>query len=151
MLSKPTMKLNRYNESSFENLGSCIVYLYHGNKKYRVLCEVAKSKGHMILGRKQALVMGYINFPEMLQPTMIGESVKSLAEERVRSIDCPRVPSVQESSIPEVPVIQEHTQQKIPIYGKTHSLPTTKDYLGKEYADVFHGMGTLPGGLIEFS
>ena len=29
--------------------------------------------------------------------------------------------------------------------GKEHSLLTTKDYIRKEYADVFNGIGTLPG------
>ena len=30
--------------------------------------------------------------------------------------------------------------------GKTHPLPTTKEYILHEYADVFKGIGTLPGG-----
>ena len=30
--------------------------------------------------------------------------------------------------------------------GKTHPLPTTKEYILHEYADVFKGVGTLPGG-----
>ena len=53
-LGKITVNLKGYNDSPVEKLGSCIVYLYHGNKMYRVLCEVADSKGHLILGRKQA-------------------------------------------------------------------------------------------------
>ena len=64
-LGKPTANLKGYNVSPVENLGSCIVYLYHGNKTYRVLCEVADSKGHIILGRTQALVMEYVSFPEI--------------------------------------------------------------------------------------
>ena len=34
----------------------------------------------------------------------------------------------------------------ITIEGKTHPLPTTKEYILHEYADVFKGIGTLPGG-----
>ena len=30
--------------------------------------------------------------------------------------------------------------------GKTHKLPITKEYILKEYHDVFKGVGTLPGG-----
>ena len=30
--------------------------------------------------------------------------------------------------------------------GKTHLLPTTKEYILHEYADIFRGIGTLPGG-----
>ena len=62
--------------SLFENLESCIVYLYSSNEKYRVLCEVAKSEDQTMLGRKQALVVGYISFTEILQPTKIGKSIQ---------------------------------------------------------------------------
>ena len=34
----------------------------------------------------------------------------------------------------------------ITINGKTHPLPTTMEYILHEYADVFKGVGTLPGG-----
>ena len=37
-------------------------------------------------------------------------------------------------------------KSSIPINGKTHPLPTTKEYVLHEYADVFKGVGTLPGG-----
>ena len=37
-------------------------------------------------------------------------------------------------------------KSSITIYGKTHPLPTTKEYILHEYADVFKGVGTLPGG-----
>ena len=35
----------------------------------------------------------------------------------------------------------------VTINGKTHPLPTTKEYILHEYADVFKGTVTLPGGL----
>ena len=34
----------------------------------------------------------------------------------------------------------------VTINGKTHPLPTTKKYILHEYADVFKGVETLPGG-----
>ena len=34
----------------------------------------------------------------------------------------------------------------VTINGKTHPLPTTKEYILHEYADVFKGVGTLPSG-----
>ena len=34
----------------------------------------------------------------------------------------------------------------VAINGKTHPLPTTKEYILHEYADVFKGVGTLLGG-----
>ena len=37
-------------------------------------------------------------------------------------------------------------KSSITINGKTHPLPTSKEYILYEYADVFKGVGTLPGG-----
>ena len=34
----------------------------------------------------------------------------------------------------------------VTINGKTHPLPTTKEYILHEYADIFKGISTLPGG-----
>ena len=148
-MGKPTVNLKGYNDSPVENLGSCIVYLYHGNKRYRDLCEVADSKGHMILGRKQALVMEYVTFPEIQEPAVqvkTDTSIKTVKEEPAKSTNGPVVPRAQERTDPAVPVTRECTQEKITINGKTHSLLTTKDYLLQEYADVFQGIGTLPAG-----
>ena len=37
-------------------------------------------------------------------------------------------------------------KSSVTINGKTHPLPTTKEYILHEYVDVFKGVGTLPGG-----
>ena len=37
-------------------------------------------------------------------------------------------------------------KSSITINGKSHPLPTTKEYILHEYADIFKGVGTLPGG-----
>ena len=37
-------------------------------------------------------------------------------------------------------------KSSITMNGKTHPLPTTKEYILYEYVDVFKGVGTLPGG-----
>ena len=145
-LGKPTVNLKGYNDSPVENLGSCIVYLYHGNKIYRIYTQ---SKGHMILGRNQALIMEYVSFPEIQKPAVqakTNKSIKTLLEEPVKCTNGPKVPRVQKCTDPVVTVIQTRTEERITINGKTHSLPTTKDYLLQEYADVFEGIGTLPGG-----
>ena len=34
----------------------------------------------------------------------------------------------------------------VTINGKTHPLPITKEYILNEYADIFKGIGILPGG-----
>ena len=47
--------------------------------------------------------------------------------------------------IPKSPQIS-WCKNSVTINGKTHPLPTTKEYILHEYADVFKGVGTLPGG-----
>ena len=44
-----------------------------------------------------------------------------------------------------VPQIKWNTDS-IELNGKIHKLPITKDYMLKEYSDIFKGIGTLPGG-----
>ena len=39
----------------------------------------------------------------------------------------------------------EHNSTTVTVNDKEHSLPTTKEYILKESADVFTGIGTLPG------
>ena len=44
-----------------------------------------------------------------------------------------------------MPQIKWNTDS-IELNGKIHKLPITKDYMLKEYSDIFKGVGTLPGG-----
>ena len=46
---------------------------------------------------------------------------------------------------PVVPQIKWNTDS-IELNGKVHKLPITKDYMLREYSDIFKGIGTLPGG-----
>ena len=43
-------------------------------------------------------------------------------------------------------VIQQSTNSSITIIGKTIQTSTTKEYLLREFAEVFKGIGILPGG-----
>ena len=93
--------------------------------------------------------MEYVNFPEIQKPAVQAKtdrSIKTLVEEPAKTTDGPVIPRVQKCTDPVVPVIQRSTKEKITINGRTHSLPTTKDYLLLEYAKEFQGIGTLPGG-----
>jgi len=106
----------RVNDSPVGNLGSCIVYLYHGDKMYRVLYEVADSKGHMILGRKQALVMEYVSFSEIQKPAVQAKtdrSMKALVEKPAKPTNGPVSPRIQKCANPVVPVIQKRIQERI--------------------------------------
>ena len=66
---------------------------------YRALCEVADSKGHMILGRKQAWFMEYVSFREIQEPAIQAKtdtSIKAVREEPAKSTNGPVIPRVQE-------------------------------------------------------
>jgi len=69
-LGKLTVNLKGYNDSPVKNTGSYIMCLHHGNKKYRVLCKVTDSKGHMTLDRKEALVVEYVSFSKIQKQTV---------------------------------------------------------------------------------
>ena len=51
----------------------------------------------------------------------------------------------QQTTEPVLPQIKWNTDS-IQLNGKTHKLPITKEYILKEYNDIFKGVGTLPGG-----
>ena len=51
----------------------------------------------------------------------------------------------QNSTVPVVPQIK-WDENSIELDSKVHKLPITKEYMLKEYSDVFKGVGTLPGG-----
>ena len=89
----------------------------------------------MILGRKQALVIEYVSFPEIQKPAVHAKtdrSFKTLVEEPAKNTNGPVSPRVHKCTDPVVPAIQKSTQARITINGLTHSLPTTKDYLLQE-------------------
>ena len=66
------------------------------------------------------------------------ETCCPLVKEPAKTTVGPVITRVQKCTDPVVPVIQRSTKEKITINGRTHSLPTTKDYLLQECADVQH-------------
>ena len=64
------------------------------------------------------------------------------AQEEHRVVTEAKSGAAHESKSPQV----SWCKNSITIDGKTHPLPTTKEYILHEYADVFKGIGTLPGG-----
>ena len=90
----------------------------------------------MILGRKQFPKMKYVNFPRIHVPTACAKpetTIKAVKQDPHNS-----------ATNAVVPVIQQLRDNSITINGKTHQLLTTKEYLVKEYANVYQGIGLLP-------
>ena len=86
-----------------------------------------------------------------LQPTKTTQSIDSLktapktnqtAQEEHRVATKAKASTATEPRYAQV----SWCKSSITINGKTHPLPTTKGYILHEYADVFKGVGTLPGG-----
>ena len=62
------------------------------------------------------------------------ESSKATQEKQSKQTDEPVIPKI------------KWNQDSIELNGKVHKLPITKEYMLKEYSDIFKGIGTLPGG-----
>lgn len=65
-------------------------------------------------------------------------------DESFKSTDVPATPNRQKQINPIIPVVQKCTDNKTIVNGKTHRLPTTKEYLlqmypkAKEFCRVSH-------------
>ena len=121
----------------------------------------------MILGRVQVKAMGYVQFPQIRQPHTLNAfehtSTKWCAHKTPTTKTAETAPraqvSVHKTTQKEITKTKQTHQTTEPVLpdikwgsdyiqlnGKTHQLPITKDYILKEYNDVFKGVGTLPGG-----
>ena len=133
------------------------------------------TSGPIILGRMQAKAMGYVQFPWIIRPhafkmstailekvctkvTHTPETAEDCKSKNMRGTKQKGQPAQKsESSMatlekqskqtdePVIPKIKWN-QDSIELNGKVHKLSITKEYILKEYSDVFKGIGTLPGG-----
>ena len=155
------------------SLGSCVLHL-HIDKVFPANFEVTNMTGPMILGRIQAEAMGYVQFPQIQQScalTTVPDTSRKLCTHRTpipktalysqahistktqpqvslhktRPTEITKAKQAQQNTEPVLPHIKWNTDS-IQLNGKTHKLPITKEYILKEYNDVFKGVGTLPGG-----
>ena len=135
---------------------------------------MTNTTGPVILGRTQAKAMGYVQFPQIRWPhalTAFPDASRKLCTcrtptpktilysqthiskktqpqvslHKTRPIETTQTKQAQQTTEPVLPHIKWNTDS-IPLNGKTHKLPITKEYILKEYHDVFKGVGTLPGG-----
>ena len=123
--------------------------------------------GPIILGRVQAKAMGYVQFPQIRWPhtlNMFQHTYRNLCMHKSHAakttetafqpqvsihkttpIEKNKAKQALQTAEPVLPQIKWNTDS-IQLNGKTHKLPITKEYILKEYNDVFKGVGTLPGG-----
>ena len=67
-LYQPKVHIEAYGGESVHSLGSCVLHLYTDNKAFPTIFEVTNTTGPIILGRRQAKAMGYVQFPQIQQP-----------------------------------------------------------------------------------
>ena len=126
--------------------------------------------GPIILGRIQARAMGYVQFPQLIEPHTFTASTATLKKvctkvthtpenmesskpkdgqgqlaQRSESSKATLEKQSKQTDEPVVPKIKWN-QDSIESNGKTHKLPITKEHMLKEYSDIFKGVGTLPEG-----
>ena len=115
-LHKPTMKLTAYGGSEIPNLGSCQVYIKGPNNPNPKLI--------------QAEVVD-VDGPAIIG-NMSAQSLNLLKLNWAVSIESTNKTTAQPSKL-------------FDVRGKPHPFPLTKEYLLKEYEDVFTGIGCFPG------
>ena len=128
----------------------------------------------MILGRIQAKAMGYVQFPQIWwlhalttftdasgnlciprtstskttlysQAHISTKTRPQVSLHKTRPTEVTKAKQTQQTTESVLPHIKWNTDS-IQLNGKTHKLPITKEYILKEYHDIFKGVGTLPGG-----
>ena len=168
------MHIEAYGGQSVHSLGSCVLHLHIDNKVFPTIFEVTNTTGPMIFGRVQAKAMGYVQFPQIRWPhalTAFTDASRNLCIPRTptpkttlyrqahistktqpqvslhktRPTEVTKTKQAQQTTEPVLPHIKWNTDS-IQLNGKTHKLHITKEYILKEYHDVFIGVGTLPGG-----
>ena len=150
-LKPATVRIIAYDDNALEVMGSCIIHAHSGKTVYKLECQVTKTEGYFNLGRDTALKMNYVNFPEVKPPQRSLHNLVSTQavskESATASVDkLTKKKTVPDNVTQPVKPTVKCNRDSITLNGKTHSLPTTKEYLMKEYKDVFSEIGTLPGG-----
>ena len=142
-----------YSDQEIKVIGSIVLYMYTHEKTDKVIWQVTDTTKVPILGTVQAKLMNYISYPEIHAPQ--GQEQSPVSKDSLKSADYiqaaqeeHRAATKAKSSTAHEPKSAQVSlcKSSIIINGKTHPLPTTKEYILHEYADVFKGVGTLPGG-----
>ena len=188
-MDPPRVSIKAYGGQPIYSLGSCVVYLHIDNKVFPTIFEVTDTSELIILGRKQAKAMGYVQYPAIKTPNI---SSSSLPLHKVRAgtthnpksqmdiknkhakMDIKNRHDTTHNPKSQMDIISKHSQKikpsaatqekqsrqtdepilpkikwnkdSIELNDKVHKLPITKDYILKEFSDVFKGISTLPGG-----
>ena len=145
-MDPPGMNIFGYGGNPIKTLGSCLIKVHTAKKKRLIQCQITDTKGYLILGRDTAEDIGYVQFPKipapnLQEPPIVHTEVKSLQKD-AKPISSGNKRSADHIEIPAYSI----DQNSVLINGNKHTLPLTEEYIHKAFADVFEGIGTLPGG-----
>ena len=132
-LQQPTMKLTAYGGTETPNLGSCHVYMKGPNNPSPkvIQAQVVDFDSPAIMGNMSAQSMNLLklNWPIRVESKSDIQSVMHSDKQTVNTRKSTNL----------------HTVKLFDVRGRPHSFPLTRDYLLKEYQDVFNGVGCFPG------
>lgn len=137
-MEAPTVTIKAFGDQPVHNMGSTMLGLCVGEKTLWRRFQVCDVRKHPIIGRDLAQEMGYIQFPKLQKPAITSDTIT----EQVYRLHSQ---SQAETTIMK-PQVTHQSSVSVIIDGKKHTLPLTKDYVMREFEDVFSGMGELPGG-----
>ena len=93
--------------------------------------QIKDREGHQTRGATSPKEWGH-ETKEVTGPK--SESSRATQDKQSKQTDEPVIPKT------------KWNKDSIELNSKVHKLPITKEYILKEYSDVFKGIGTLPGG-----
>ena len=145
------MRIFAFGGTEVKVIGSLKLYMHYDDQTTEIRCQVTNTQGTLLLGKKSAQNTNYVSYPNIKPPVKLNAHVHQLgivnsaqgivnsaqrqtSSRRAKAPDVPRKPTV------------SWCTNSITINGKLHPLPTTKEYILREYSDIFQGVGTLPGG-----
>ena len=134
-LAQSTMRLSAYGGVEIPNLGSCQIYVKGPNNPSPkpIQAEVVDVDGPAIIGNMSAQNLKLLKLNWPITANQYSDDLTT-----PRGTPTPQVNHTR-------PTHDLHTVRLFDMGGKQHPFPLTKDYLLKEYEDVFTGIGCFPG------
>ena len=129
---KNNARIRAYGNTPVSIIGRCIAIIHTADgRKKSATFEITQHNGHPILGRDTCKEIGYIDYPEVLPPSLTEKPIEHEVKTLKQQV---KIPTVMRNS------------SSVTIDGTTHHLPVTKEYIQTKFKDVFDGLGELPGG-----
>lgn len=154
-LDPPKTRITAYGDHQIHVLGSLQTEaIVNSNECHDIQWQVTDTKGPAILGLLSAEVLGYVSLPAIEQPVLPCSPIRLAEVSKIATQQCTDTPKMPERTndkveIPKLTIRHWQFEKSALVNNHEHSLPVSKEYLLKEFSDVFDdstGVGLLPGG-----